>query len=60
MVSTTLVTTIAFTSIIIAFANEIKLESIEKNIVTMKQFVSTLDYIKYTDVFSLIFPKIFH
>ena len=60
MVATTLAITIALTTTITAFANEVKLENIadnEKNIVTIKQIGSTMNYIKYNDGSSLVFPK---
>ena len=57
IVATTLATTIALTTTITAFATELPNKNAEKNIVTMKQIGSTMNYIKYNDGSSLIFPK---
>ena len=57
ILSGVIATTIAFTSSITGFATELPNSTTEKNIVTIRQFGSTLNYIKYTDGSSLVFPK---
>ena len=57
ILSGVIATTIAFTTSITGFATELPNSTTEKNIVTIRQFGSTLNYIKYTDGSSLIFPK---